>query len=233
MFKELAFENTVLGDISLRCRHDPVLAREVHEVKLNDEYLMSSAFIAGEIALADLAFKEIQGKSLSVVVGGLGLGYTAEAALKNERVRSVTIVETLAPVIDWHHRHLVPLGQSLSEDPRCHFAHADFFDVATQTNGFRSLTDNGVDVVLLDIDHSPRHRLLDGQRDFYVSQSLTLVADQLNDNGVFAIWSNDAPDAAFVSELSQSFATANAEQIWFENPYNGGESSNTIYIAKK
>ena len=55
MLQELAFESTVLGEISLRSRHDPVLAEDVYEVKLNDEYLMSSAFTAGEIALADLA----------------------------------------------------------------------------------------------------------------------------------------------------------------------------------
>ena len=103
MFQELAFESTALGDISLRSRHDPVLGEDVYEVKLNDEYLMSSAFTAGEIALADLALKEAQAESLNVIVGGLGLGYTAAAALKDNRVQSVTVVEAfgLVRIVHW------------------------------------------------------------------------------------------------------------------------------------
>ena len=233
MFQELAFESTVLGEISLRSRHDPVLAEDVYEVKLNDEYLMSSAFTAGEIALADLALQEAQGKSLNVVVGGLGLGYTAATALKDERVESVIVIEALAPVIDWHERHLIPLGQSLSADPRCNFALADFFDVATRPRGFHGIAGKEVDVLLLDIDHSPRHRLLEDQREFYDAASLSLVAEQLTEHGIFAIWSNDAPDVQFTDELSRSFGKAYAEQVWFENPYSGGKSSNTIYIAKR
>ena len=233
MFQELAFESTALGDISLRSRHDPVLGEDVYEVKLNDEYLMSSAFTAGEIALADLALNEAQAESLNVIVGGLGLGYTAAAALKDNRVQRVTVVEALPPVIDWHQRHLIPLGQSLSADPRCHFVLADFFDVATQSHGFQDITGNEVDVLLLDIDHSPRHRLLENQREFYDAASLSLVAEQLTKHGIFAIWSNDAPDDQFTDELSRSFTKAYAEQVWFENPYSGGKSSNTIYIAKR
>ncbi|MGR8950093.1 MAG: spermidine synthase [Gammaproteobacteria bacterium] len=233
MFQELAFENTPLGEISLRCRHDPVLDKEVFEVKLNDDFLMSSAFIEGEIALAELALRETQRESLNVLVGGLGLGYTAQAALTDKRVQSVTIVEALAPVIDWHKRHLVPLGKTLCEDLRCHFAEADFFDVASQTQGFRRVAEHDIDLLLLDIDHSPCHRLLDNQRDFYESSSLNLVAQQLSDNGIFAMWSNDPPDEAFVNVLSKSFSGATAKQVQFNNPYSGGESSNTIYIANK
>lgn len=80
-FEELAWRETPIGAISLRRRRDPALQVEVYEVKLDDEYLMSSLFPVAEIELARLGLAEVAGDSLDVVVGGLGLGYTACAAL--------------------------------------------------------------------------------------------------------------------------------------------------------
>ena len=53
-FEELAYRRTPLGDLSLRRRTELTLGVEVYEVKLGDEFLMSSLFTAGEIALAEL-----------------------------------------------------------------------------------------------------------------------------------------------------------------------------------
>ena len=50
--EELAWRETPWGEINLRRRQDPVLGRDVYEVKLGDEFLMSSAFTAAEVALA-------------------------------------------------------------------------------------------------------------------------------------------------------------------------------------
>lgn len=80
-FEEIDWRPTAMGDISLRRRRDPASGADVYEVKLGDEFLMSSLFTAGEIALAELGLAKLQDAELDVVVGGLGLGYTAEAAL--------------------------------------------------------------------------------------------------------------------------------------------------------
>lgn len=80
-FQEIDWRPTAMGDISLRRRRDPVSGADVYEVKLGDEFLMSSLFTAGEIALAELGLAELPGTELDVVVGGLGLGYTAQAVL--------------------------------------------------------------------------------------------------------------------------------------------------------
>ena len=56
------------------------LGVDVFELKLGDEYLMSSLFTASEIALARLGLATLQGVNLEVTVGGLGLGYTARHA---------------------------------------------------------------------------------------------------------------------------------------------------------
>ena len=106
---------------------------EVFEVKLGDAFLMSSMFHEVEVALADLGLASLDGGPFDVAVGGLGLGYTAVAALKHTTVRSLFVVDALDTVINWHRRGLVPLGSVLTGDPRCRFVHGDFFELATQT----------------------------------------------------------------------------------------------------
>ncbi|MEY4298930.1 MAG: hypothetical protein RIR25_166, partial [Verrucomicrobiota bacterium] len=76
-FEELDFQTTPIGDLSLRRRRVAALDDlEVHEVALGEGFLMSSMFHEVEVALADLALATMTGP-LDVVVGGLGLGYTA------------------------------------------------------------------------------------------------------------------------------------------------------------
>src|ERR1700675_1779666 len=113
-FEELDYQPTELGELTLRRRRMLSLeGAEVFEIKLGERFLMSSLFTKVEIALAELALAELQADSLDVVVGGLGLGYTARAALQNPAVQSVVVVEALPAVIDWHRRGLVPLGTQL------------------------------------------------------------------------------------------------------------------------
>lgn len=132
-FEELDFQKTPLGEISLRRRAEPRLEGKIlYEVKLGDEFLMSSLFTDAEIQLARLGLAALEGTGLDVVVGGLGLGYTAVAALENPSVRSLMVVEVMEPVIAWHRRGLVPLGKELVSDPRCTLVHADFFGELSQ-----------------------------------------------------------------------------------------------------
>jgi spermidine synthase len=101
-FEELDWRPTPMGEISLRRRIEPTLQVDVYEVKLGDEFLMSSLFTAAEVALADISLARISGADLDVVVGGLGLGYTAQAVLKDARVSSLLVIEALDEVIEWH-----------------------------------------------------------------------------------------------------------------------------------
>ncbi len=106
-FEELDSQNTHMGELSLRRRRIRLLNdMEVYEIKLGQEYLMSSLFHEAEVALADMGLGDLEGDEWDVVVGGLGLGYTATAALKFKQLRRLIVVEALAPVIDWHKRGL-------------------------------------------------------------------------------------------------------------------------------
>src|ERR1022692_1121357 len=135
-FEELDYQLTPIGALSLRRRREMSLGVDVFEIKLGDEFLMSSLFTASEIALARLGLAELSGSGLDVVVGGLGLGYTAQAVLEQEAVKSLIVVEALDAVIDWHKTGLLPLGPNLTADPRCRFLRGDFFALAASNEGF-------------------------------------------------------------------------------------------------
>jgi spermidine synthase len=85
MFEEIDYRETPMGPISLRRRHILSIETDVYEVLLGDEHLMSSLFTEGEIALATLGLAAAPDRPLRILVGGLGLGYTAKAALDDPR----------------------------------------------------------------------------------------------------------------------------------------------------
>jgi len=231
-FAELGWASTRIGEISLRRRLEPTTDTEVYEVKLGDEYLMSSLFTVAEEELARLGLAALPDTARDVVVGGLGLGYTARTVLADERVRSLIVVEALEPVIDWHRRDLLPEGRALTTDPRATMLHGDFFALLRDGAGFDpAVPDRRFDAILVDIDHSPVNVLDPAHADLYTIAGLTRVGDRLHPGGVFALWSDDAPEEAFLAVLRECFATAVAHVVTFANPLTGGESANTVYVA--
>jgi spermidine synthase len=166
---------------------------------------------------------------LRVLVGGLGLGYTARAALADTRVTSVDVVDALAPVIEWHEAGLVPLGESLGQEPRCHLRLGDFFGWfdTPRAPGDR------YDVVLLDIDHSPRALLHPEHARFYAEPGLRRLREGIAVGGVFAMWSDEGPDAAFIALLEAVFVEVRAEVVAFDNPLTGSASTCTIYVCNR
>lgn len=235
-FAELDHRPTPWGELTLRRRLVSELDDlEVYEVKLGDAFLMSSLFHEVEVALAELGLAALSDPACDVVVGGLGLGYTARAALRSEKVRSLLVVEALEAVIEWHQRGIVPLGAELTADPRCRFVLADFFARAADPAGGFDPSSPGrrFHAVLLDIDHSPRNLLATQNATFYAEDGLRLLAEQLHPGGVFALWSDDPPDGGFLTDLRAVFAEAQAHVVSFPNPLLERESASTVYLARR
>ncbi|TDB84802.1 spermidine synthase [Actinomadura sp. KC216] len=233
LFEELDWRPTPMGAVSLRRRRDPSLRVDVYEIKLDEDFLMSSLWTVGETELARLGLAAAPGDALDVVVGGLGLGYTAHAALDNPRVRSLVVVEMLAEVIGWHHARLVPLGERLTTDDRCRLEEGDFFAMASSRTGLDpQILGRRFHAVLLDIDHSPRHVLDPRHAPFYRPGPLSGLAARIHPGGVFALWSNDPPDDGFTAVLGEAFAEVTAQVVEFPNPIHGGTEANTVYVAR-
>lgn len=231
--EELASADTPMGTISLRRRVEPSRGVDVYEVKLGDEFLMSSLFTVAEIELARLGLAAVSGEALDVAVGGLGLGYTAVAALEDPRVVSLVVVEALGEVIGWHEQQLLPEAAGLTADPRTRLVAGDFFALAAGEAGFDpDAPGRRFDVVLLDVDHSPRHVLHPSHAAFYTPDGLRRLARHLRPGGVFALWSDDPPDEDFTATLDAVFAHHQAHVVTFRNFLTGGESANTVYVAR-
>lgn len=229
LIEELDYRATDMGPLVLRRRWVAAIDADVIEVILGEEHLMSSLFTVGETELAVRGLAAAGSGPLRVLVGGLGLGYTARAALADDRVTSVDVVDALAPVIEWHEAGLVPLGESLGQEPRCHLKLGDFFGWFDDP---REPADR-YDVVLLDIDHSPRAVLHPDHARFYSVEGLARLRDGITAGGVFAMWSDEGPDPDFIAVLEAVFTNIRAEVVAFDNPLTGGASTCTIYLCDR
>jgi spermidine synthase len=192
---------------------------------------MSSLFTEAERQLAILGLAGLEGE-LSVVVGGLGLGYTAAEALKNNLVARLLVIDLFQPVIDWHRAGLVPMGKVLTGDPRCELRQGDFFEL-TRTGFDAGERETKFDAVLLDIDHSPEHFLASGNQTFYTAEGLASLRDQIKPGGSFALWSNDPSSDDFTAHLRDIFGSATSHNVEFPNPYTNSVSVNSVYVARR
>ncbi|MFO7937005.1 MAG: spermidine synthase [Kiritimatiellia bacterium] len=231
-FEELDYQQTPLGELILQKRNAVETdGRLIYEVKLNHEYLMSSLFYDGEIALARLGLDRLKGEEWDIVIGGLGLGFTAVEALKNSRVERMIVVEALDSVIEWHQKALVPNGRALTDDTRCIYHNADFFALA-RNNGFDpDHANHQFDAILLDIDHTPDALLNPSHANFYTEEGIKRLATFIKPGGVFALWSNEAPENNFMRILSTAFSDVEGHIAEFPNPIQNNTAYNGIYVA--
>ncbi len=225
--EELDYQKTPLGELVLRRRRSPSVSDDwVHEVTLDHEMLMSSTVNVSERALATLAFEAMASPPHDVLVGGLGLGYTAAAALECPSVQQLVVVELLAPVIAWHCSRLVPMAATLIDDPRCSLVEADFFSLWQSGSGGARY-----DAILLDIDHSPDALLDTRHAGFYSTAGLQALSESLRPRGVFALWSAWKPSAEFLDTMTAVFASVQSHEVAFFNPHVNEPDTNWVLVA--
>jgi spermidine synthase len=229
----LDYRTTRMGVLTLFRRTELTLDRDVFEVKLGDEYLMSSLFTHAEEELARLGLAATDGGTLEVLIGGLGLGFTARAALGDGRVASLVIVEAFPEVIGWHEDRLIAPTAGIAQDERTSFVAGDFFALAASEDGFDArLPRRGFDVILLDVDHTPTHVLDPSHRALYTAEGLTALRRWLRSGGVFALWADSGPDEDFLVVLREVFDDVRAEVVTFPNALTGGTSTNLVYLGR-
>ncbi len=222
----LAHEMSPLGLLCLRRRES--LSQPgtiVTEVTLNHEFLMSSLYTDSERALARTAMQMHEGEDLRVLVGGLGLGYTAHETLLADRVARVEVVELLSQVIDWLANGLMPLSSELRDERRL---------VVTQGDVYRRLAgpaDDLFDVILIDVDHSPEERLGEGSISFYTTPGLLAVRRHLAADGVLAVWSY-AESSPFANALRTVFEQVLVEPVTYNNHLIDQQRTDWLFFAR-
>jgi spermidine synthase len=222
----LAYESTPLGDLCLRRRE--LLSRPgtvITEITLDHQLLMSSHNTVSERALADEALQRQSGSALSVLVAGLGLGYTAAAALQSSRVQRVEVIEFLPAVVGFLDKGLVPLASELLGDPRFGVRQGDAYAM------LQGPAVESWDLILIDVDHAPDDHLSADNNDFYTGSGLTLAKRHLAPGGLLAVWSY-ADHSPFVEALHATFDVVDVVKVQYFNDLVDEEHTDWLFLAR-
>ena len=227
LFEVLDLQDTALGELCLRRRE--LVSRPgivITEVTLDQGFLMSSYHTESERRLAEFALEMHPGEGLSILVGGLGLGYTAQAALASPRAARVEVVELLDPVIAWLDKGWLPTGEALAADSRLEVVQGDVYA------RLLGPPEEAADIILIDVDHAPDEPLDDSSAAFYTAEGLRAVARHLRPGGVLAVWSTD-PNPDFEATLRSVFGPIEVEVVRWWNDLIDVDKEDTLFAARR
>lgn len=211
--------NTADGVLELRKRGERDFL-----ILINNRVLMNSSANRSELALGELACREVAARPRPrILIGGLGMGLTLRAALDELSETARVVVAEINPVvITWCRGPLAELSRNATDDPRVLVVNDDVAAViakAARPDGER------YDAVVIDLYEGP-HAATDASNDpFYGSRALKKTAAALSSSGIFAVW-GEAPDAAFEKRLRVAGFTVSAQR-----PGRGG-LRHVVYVAQ-
>lgn len=154
-----------------------------YEIICSGVFLMASYNRHSDRQLASLALERVRGDGLRVLVGGLGIGYTAQAALEDPRVKKVDVVEVEPVVVTWYRAHFSELSGRPLDDARTLLVQSDLFEVPMSPRSY--------DAILLDTDNGPGWLAREENRRIYSPDGLSRFKQALTPRGVLAFWSAD------------------------------------------
>jgi spermidine synthase len=195
-------------------------------ITIDGRVLMNSSATLSEIVLAELACEPLKHKkSVSVLVGGLGMGFTLKAAIDNLPTDAEIVVAELNPIIvNWCRGPLAHLSDGAVDDPRVKIV---IDDVAALIH-YAAMKGKGnrFDAIILDLYDGPHGGAPGRGRYLYGNKALASGRSALKAGGVFAVWSED-PDNAFEKRLKAAGFSVNRQR-----PGRGGRR-HVVYIARK
>lgn len=222
----LGHADTSIGTLYLGRRRASGVPGWVYEIRISGGLLMSSLHNISEKQLSTSALSLRGGSGpLRVLVGGLGLGYTAEAALDSGHVASVRVVEKMDFVIDWMEQGLLPLSARFAADERLEIVQGDVYELLSlpPTETF--------DLILIDVDHAPDYRLAAGDGHFYSPKGQSQVAKHLAPGGVLGVWSA-WDDERFAEVLGRQYPRSCREDVRWDDVEDQDEPfHNVLFFA--
>jgi spermidine synthase len=187
-YVEVARAETERGEVVLRRRVED-RAADVLELRVNGVFVMDTKETSTEVELAAIALDLVEDPR-RVVIGGLGLGYTAQRVLADPRVELVQVVELESALIGWMRDGTIPHGPGLLADKRLHLVDADIVQAVEEAM-------STYDLVLLDVDNGPGHLVHESNAAVYQREFLASTRAVLDPGGALVVWSADpAPDLA-------------------------------------
>ena len=192
-----------------------------YEIICNGVFLMASYNRESDRQLGTLALERVEGDALRVLIGGLGIGFTAQAVLEDARVDQLDVVEVEPVIAAWHRTYCASLCGRPLEDPRTHLIEQDLFDVP--------LAPRSWDAILLDTDNGPDWLARDANARLYRAPMLERFLSALTRRGVLAFWSA-APAPEFSERLADLAGRVEAVEV--EDEIAPGRAGTAwIYLA--
>jgi len=167
-------------------------------IRVGRNELMSSMSHGSEDALARLAFAHLGARpQRQVLIGGLGMGFTLAAALRDAGPDDhLTVAELMPAVVTWNRGPLAHLAGNPLSDPR---VEVHIGDVAELLRSQRA----AYDLILLDVDNGPSALTTSANHWLYGATGLAATFAATRRGGVLAIWSA-GHDQGFTRRLKQA-----------------------------
>jgi len=202
------------------------LARRGEEwvVRAGGRVLMSSRQHGSEEALAALALGKVA-KPRTVMLGGLGLGYTLRAALDRLPAGARVVVAELVPALAaWNREHVGHLAGRPLDDPRTRLQHGDVLARIAEAKG-------AFDAILLDVDNGPSPLAHAANDRLYGDAGVRACRDALRAGGALAVWSA-GPDERYRARLERAGLSAEVHAVTARGGTSRGVR-HVVFVGRK
>lgn len=192
-------------------------------IMLGTNELMNSRLSGSEEALAKLTHERIGGRSRpTILIGGLGMGFTLRAALGLfGRDARIVVAELVPEVIAWARGPMAELFADCLDDPRVEVVEGDVGKLIRDGTG-------AYDAILLDVDNGPEGLSRDANDSLYNHAGLYAAKIALKPGGVLTVWSQ-GPDKSFSRRLHESgFVT---DEVNVRASTKGGGARHVVWVA--
>ena len=194
-------------------------------IMLGSNELMNSRLSGSEEALATLSYDKLKGRPRpSILIGGLGMGFTLRAALAVVPNDATVVVAELVPaVVSWARGPMAEVFKGCLDDPRVGIYQGDVSELIRSSRA-------KFDAILLDVDNGPDGLTRRSNDGLYDLAGLKAAREALRLGGVLAVWSS-GPDASFTRRVRDSGFAVEA----VNSRANGkrGGARHVIWLAQK
>ncbi len=178
------------------------------EIIYNGVFIMSTYNGASEKAAVTEALdivSRLGAKEISVLLGGLGMGYSLRAALDYPAVTNVTVAECEPAVVRWNFSYFDKVNGSALRESRTAVYEGDFYRLLSElTVAVGSGKSEKFQLIMVDTDNGSTWLSRPGNALLYSSEGLKLIKSILADKGVTSFWCADREDG-FEKRLREQF----------------------------
>ncbi len=198
--------------------------KEDFEIIINGVFIMATCNSGSSEFLIRNAVNRIkEDRPLSVLIAGLGMGFTVAEACRNERIKSIDVVEMEEVIVDWNKKYFKTCKHSCFNSERVGLYIDDFYKHAINSQ-------KSYDIVCIDIDNGPMLLVNEGNKRVYTSEFMRVISGVLNNAGVCVIWSCDM-DRRLEQSMKDAFDKVEIEEL--SEKFKGRDVSYYLYFGRK